>query len=102
MVVIGHKTYRLLVGLETCRYYQANKFAWMIHELDDWFAFIQDFLKESALSITLPAVPYLQRKCVRDCALMDLVSERLTRAECRSFNRCRLFLNVTHISDITS
>ncbi len=102
MVVIGYETYRLIVGLPECPYQHPNKMARQIYDIQDWFAFLHDFLEENALSVSLPEVPYLQQKCVRDQALTALLSDRLSRAECRSFNRCRLFLRVTHVSDITS
>ncbi len=57
--------------------------------------------RQPSLNYT-PKIPYLKKKCVCDQALMDLVSDRLTRAECHIFNRCQLFLQSMHIRDIAS
>ena len=81
IVTVGVETFRLLVGLERCPLESPSRKASLIYEETDWFSFLHNFLQEFGLSIVLPTRPYMQKKCVRDQALMDAIAEDWSRAE---------------------
>ncbi len=102
MVKIGLENFRLIIGRETCIFQQPCKRSRWAYDLDDWYGMIHDFSYQYGISIHIPMEPYFHPKCVRDSAIMSTLSDKWTRAEVRSFNRCRMYIRAIHVSDIAS
>ncbi len=102
IVTIGMEYFRMIVGFEACPFANPSSMVSKIYEEKDWFIFIHDFLLAFGMSIEFPTQSYMRKKCVRDCALMESLSDVWSRAEVRAFNRCRMYSRVWFVSDIAS
>jgi hypothetical protein len=65
---------------------------------------IRDFLRTNGLRIDFSATPLPEAQCINDKFIMDVVRERggCTATELQCINACRMWLQVTQISDISS
>jgi ribonuclease HI/exonuclease III len=69
-----------------------------------WIMSIRDFLRTYGLSIDLTKSPLPSLQAAGDEFLMDAIRQRgdCTATEMQRINACRMFLQVTRVSDITS
>jgi hypothetical protein len=71
-----------------------------------WYSSLKDFLFYAKGSIYIPPADFLHWRPLRehDVAIMERIStlDGVSRADLKSFNRCRLFLGVMHLSEITT
>ena len=102
LVKIGIEAFWLLVGRSQCAFSHPHKSTSWCYDLDDWFSNIHDFLEAHKLQLILPIRSYFQPECVRDKTLMDSLKSDWPRREICAFNRCCLYLQVLHLSNITT
>jgi hypothetical protein len=79
----------------------------IIHHLDDnWLASVRNFLSfiDGTLHVDKVCAGMPQSARSNDSNLMDSINRlpKLTKPDSLSFNRCRLFMGVTHLSEIAT
>ncbi len=100
MVQIGLDYFRLISGRANCpfRYPQETT----AYPLKDWFHLIREYLAKTESCIIYPMPKYMLPKCQGDVCLMDhAILPTWSPSDARAINRCRLFLCVIYLSDIT-
>ena len=100
MVKIGIDYFRLIAGHSTCPF--ANPTIQTAYSITDWYTMIREFLLSTNSSVIIPMPGYFLPKSQGDTCLMDrAVPPQWARLETRAINRCRLYLQVLFISNIT-
>ena len=98
---IGIEWFRILSGYTTCPLARPQLATHHV-ELAPWFCSVQKFLSTINHSLEIPNLFQLRPLREHDQAIMHLPQQHFTPHDLRCINRCRLFLQVSTIAEVST
>jgi hypothetical protein len=98
-IIILLETFQLLAGLPTSPLIDLSP---RLYVVSPWIQSVQHFLQSVNGSIYVPELMHIKKNRIDDKPIMDPTISTFTKSDMECINACRLFLQVTYLSEISN